>query len=126
MQTQGQRRRKLKLMLMVITLCCVTALYMQQAQQRRRYLYRYRLPLLYRHWIRPFLVRRRHPKWVRQFMRFSLKEFLILVPLLRLNGVEYLERVKPSLELALAVVCYRLLYLQRLLDCCELFGRSRT
>ena len=40
-------------------------------------------------------------------MRISLEEFLTLVPLLRLNGVEYRQRVKPSLETALAVVCYR-------------------
>jgi hypothetical protein len=126
MQTQGQRRRKLKLMLLVTTLCCVTALYMQQARQSRRYPYRYRILLPYRRRIRLFSVRRQHPEWVRQNMRFSLEEFLTLVPLLRLDGVEYRQRVKPSPETALAVVCYRLSYPRRLSDCCELFGRSRT
>jgi len=107
MQTQGQRRRKLKSMLLVTTLCLVTALYMQQAHQSRRYPYRYHIPPPYKRRIRPFLVRRWHPKWIRQNMRISLEEFLTLVPLLRLNGVEYRQRVKPSLETALAVVCYR-------------------
>jgi hypothetical protein len=59
-------------------------------------------------------------------MQFLLKEFLTLVPLLRLNSVEYPGRVKASPELALAVVCYRMAYPKRLLDCCEVFGQSRT
>jgi hypothetical protein len=59
-------------------------------------------------------------------MWFTLEEFLTLVLLLRLNSVVYPERVKASLELALAVVCYRMAYPKRLLDCCEVFGRSRT
>jgi hypothetical protein len=126
MQTQGQRRRKLKLMLLVMTLCCVTALYIQQAHLRRRYPYRYRLPLPYRRRIRPFSLRRRHPEWVRQFLRFSVDEFLTLLPLLRLDGVEYRACVKPSPECALAVVLYRLSYPRRLADCCEVFGRSRA
>jgi hypothetical protein len=118
----GQQRRKLKLMLMVMTLCCVTALYMQRTERRIRWPYIYRLPLPYRHQLRPFSVHRRHPKWVRYFMRFSLEEFLTFVPLLRLNSVVYPGWVKASPELALAVVCYRMVYSKRLLDCCEVFG----
>jgi hypothetical protein len=53
-------------------------------------------------------------------------EFSTLLPLLRLDGVEYRARVKPSPECALAVVLYRLSYPRRLADCCELFGRSRA
>jgi hypothetical protein len=71
-------------------------------------------------------LRRRHPEWVRQFLRFSVDEFSTLLPLLRLDGVEYRARVKPSPECALAVVLYRLSYPWRLADCYELFGRSRA
>ena len=39
-----------------------------------------------------------------------MDEFSTLLPLLRLDGVEYRARVKPSPECALAVVLYRLSY----------------
>jgi hypothetical protein len=48
------------------------------------------------------------------------------VPLLQLEDVQYPYRVKPTPELALAVVCYRLSSPTRLLDCVEIFGRSEA
>jgi hypothetical protein len=113
-------------MLLVSSLCCITLLYIQKAQQSRRYPYRYRAVLPYRYRIRPFSLRRRHPKWILHFLRFSIEEFQTLLPLFKLDLIEYPQRIKPSPECALAVVCYRLSYPRRLSDCCQLFGRSRT
>jgi hypothetical protein len=49
-----------------------------------------------------------------------------LIPLLRLDEVEYPRRLKPSPECALAVVCFRLSKLTRLADCAQVFGRSEA
>ena len=46
--------------------------------------------------------------------------------LLKLEDVYYPYRVKPTLELALAVVCYRLLLPTRLVDCVNVFGYSEA
>jgi len=48
------------------------------------------------------------------------------VPLLQLEDVNYPNRVKPTPELALAVVCYRLSSLTRLVDCVDVFGCSEA
>jgi DDE superfamily endonuclease len=119
-------------MILLASIGCAASIYMHwrhcehHGHRRLRKPKPYCPPLPYHHRRRRFDLDRWHPERVRRFLRFTKQEFRILVPLLQLEDAYYLHRVKPTPELALAVVCYRLSSPTRLIDCVDVFGHSEA
>jgi hypothetical protein len=128
----GAIRRRVAAMILLVGIGCVAAIYMhwRHCGHHRHCKLRkpkpYRPPLPYHHRRRRFDLDRWHLERVRRFLHFTKQEFCILVPLLQLEDVYYPYRVTPTLELALAVVCYRLSSPTRLVDCVDVFGHRKA
>ena len=126
MSKWGARRRKLALLILLAGVGYAAAVYFDKKNQKRRWRYRKRTPIPYQYRRHEFNLDTWPDERIRRYLWFSREEIQTLVPLLHLDDVEYLCRVKPTPECAFSVVCYRLSSPTRLVDCIDAFGRSEA
>ncbi len=64
------------------------------------------------------------PERLRRMMRFNKEEIRMLIGYFAINSIEWSNRARPSSELALCLLLYKMSYPRQLFELADRFGRS--